>query len=328
MSDDPSGSGCAAGRRYVYGPVFSRRLGRSLGVDLVPFKVCTYDCIYCQLGRTTHHTVARWDYVSVRAVLAEVEAALATGPAPDVIGLAGSGEPTLNRRLGEIIAKIKERTAVPVAVLTNGSLLSQAWVRADLARADIVLPSLDAADADQFQLVNRPHRALHFETMVQGLAEFTRSFHGEVWLECLLLAGLTDDSDTVTRLARWVERIGPARVQLSTLARPGTEARARAVPRQRLVEHTRRFGSAQVEVVGGRDDDSQRDGALAGPADGPILALLNRRPCTVADMAAGLGMAAPAVNKCLDGLLAKGVVEVVQSPGGVFYRPVRQTAQD
>jgi wyosine [tRNA(Phe)-imidazoG37] synthetase (radical SAM superfamily) len=159
--------------RYVYGPVPSRRLGRSLGVDLVPFKTCPYDCLYCQLGRTTNKTIDPREYAPVDGVLDELGERLCAGPRPDFIGLAGSGEPTLHAGLGEIIAGIKVRSSVPVAVLTNGSLLWRPEVRAGLAHADVVLPSLDAGSPWIFERVNRPHHDVSFERMVDGLSVFS-----------------------------------------------------------------------------------------------------------------------------------------------------------
>jgi len=150
-------------RKFVYGPVHSRRLGRSLGVDLVPFKTCSYDCVYCQLGRTTQKTIDLREYVPVDAVLRELAEGLRATPRPDFIGRAGSGEPTLHARLGDLVAGVQALTEVPVAVLTNGSLLWRPEVRAALAQADLVLPSLDAGTAASFARVNRPHPDVSFE---------------------------------------------------------------------------------------------------------------------------------------------------------------------
>ncbi len=148
--------------KYLYGPVPSRRLGRSLGIDLVPFKTCTYDCIYCQLGRTTNKTMERRPYVPVKDILSELKIKLAIGGSPDYISIAGSGEPTLHSDIGELIGKIKEITKIPVAVLTNGSLLYLPEVRAALMQADLVIPSLDAGDEELFHYVNRPHADYFF----------------------------------------------------------------------------------------------------------------------------------------------------------------------
>ena len=183
----------------IFGPVPSRRLGRSLGVDLVPFKTCTYNCIYCQLGRTTNRTLERHEWVPLDDVLGELETKLATQP--DYITLSGSGEPTLYSRTGELIERIKSLTDVPVAVLTNGSLLWDADIRSQLMDADLVIPSLDAGDGAMFQAVNRPHEDISFEEMLSGLIEFCRQFRGQYWLEVMFLAGHNAIHDEAAKLA-------------------------------------------------------------------------------------------------------------------------------
>ncbi|HBO43222.1 MAG TPA: radical SAM protein, partial [Planctomycetaceae bacterium] len=165
---------------FVFGPVPSRRLGRSLGVDLVPFKTCSYDCIYCQLGPTNCRTVERREWVPLNDVLRELKSKL--NPPPDYITLSGSGEPTLYSRLDELINRIKDMSDVPVAVLTNGSLLWRDDVRRQLAAADLVMPSLDAGNPATFELVNRPHEAIAFEQMLSGLIAFRQSYRGRFWL--------------------------------------------------------------------------------------------------------------------------------------------------
>ena len=170
---------------YVFGPVPSRRLGRSLGVDLVPHKTCSYDCIYCQLGATTCKTTERKEWVPLDDVLEQLKAKLST--APDYITLSGSGEPTLYSRAEELIDRIKAMTDVPVAVLTNGSLLWQEEVRRQFMKADLVIPSLDAGDEGMFRLVNRPHEDVTFERMLAGLVDFRREFRGAYWLEVFVL---------------------------------------------------------------------------------------------------------------------------------------------
>jgi wyosine [tRNA(Phe)-imidazoG37] synthetase (radical SAM superfamily) len=166
---------------YVYGPVPSRRLGRSLGIDLVPFKTCTYDCIYCQLGRTVNKTVDRQRFVSWEPVLEEIKRK--QDDHLDYITLSGSGEPTLCAGLGELIERIKAITSVPVAVLTSGSLLWRADVHDELQPADLVVPSLDAGDESRFRFINRPHESISFAQMVEGLIAFRQAFHGQYWLE-------------------------------------------------------------------------------------------------------------------------------------------------
>jgi len=185
--------------RHVYGPVPSRRLGRSLGIDLVPFKVCSYDCVYCQLGRTTTKTTERREWVPLAEVLPELRARLASAGPVDDVALAGSGEPTLHSALGEVIRAVRTMTSAPIAVLTNGSLLFREDVRRDLFAADVVLPSLDVGDEELFRIVNRPADGIAFEDMVEGLVTFTREFRGEVWLEVLPAPGEPEARDAGER---------------------------------------------------------------------------------------------------------------------------------
>jgi wyosine [tRNA(Phe)-imidazoG37] synthetase (radical SAM superfamily) len=304
--------------KYVYGPVASRRLGRSLGVDLVPFKTCTYDCIYCQLGRTTHKTIKRKEYVSVDKVLAELERKLGAGPAPDYISLAGSGEPTLNFGIGDLIGKIKGLTRIPLAVLTNGSLLWIPEVQEALLDADLVLPSLDAGDESLFQYVNRPHQGIAFERMVDGIAEFTRRFKGKIWLEIFLLGGVTGIDAEAAKIAERIRRIRPARVQLNTISRPPAEEFAFPLSPDRM-RALKGFFPGKVDLVSGkRRYDTPRSG-FNKPGEADILALLGRRPCTADGIAQGLGIRVIEALKLLEALCASGEVHTVVEGGRCFY---------
>jgi len=306
------------GFRHVYGPVSSRRLGRSLGIDIVPFKTCTYDCIYCQLGRTTVKTLDREEYVPIEEVLAELERKLAASRRPDYISVAGSGEPTLHARIGELIEGIKGLTSIPVAVLTNGSLLWMPAVQGALMKADLVLPSLDAGDESLFQYVNRPHRGIPFDRMVEGIAEFTRRFPGEVWLEVLLLGGVTGVSSEVKKIAALVRRIGPARVQLNTAHRPPAEKFAFPMSLNRLHALKDLF-QGRVDIICDRGREVGLPAADSGIEDAEILALLGRRPCTAADVAQGLGIHVTEALKHLEALTAMGEVRAVTASGNHFY---------
>ena len=168
---------------HVFGPVPSRRLGRSLGIDLVPFKICTYNCIYCQLGPTTNLTLERKEWVPFDKVIEEAREKIRSADGIDYITFSGSGEPTLHSRIGELIREFKRLSSIPVAVLTNGSLLWQKDVQDDLLEADLVIPSLDAPDRGLFRHVNRPHPDLAFDQVVEGLVKFRERYHGRIWLE-------------------------------------------------------------------------------------------------------------------------------------------------
>ncbi len=310
------------GFRYVYGPVPSRRLGRSLGIDLVPFKTCTYDCVYCQLGRTTNKTTERKEYAAVDEILAEMERTLAVTPAPDFISFAGSGEPTLNARIGDLILEIKKLTRIPVAVLTNGSLLWMPEVREALMNADVILPSLDAGDEHLFQCVNRPHEDIAFDKMIDGLAEFTERFPGSVWLEIFLLAGVTGIPAEIEKLAALARRIRPNRVQLNTVSRPPAEEFACAISGEQM-EHFRKLFSETAEVIIEIEQGELPHSSAGGATDTGILSLLSRRSCTVRGVSSGLGLHPEEVSKRLHVLSKQGAVVSVRRDGVIFYETVR-----
>ncbi|SEM04171.1 Wyosine [tRNA(Phe)-imidazoG37] synthetase, radical SAM superfamily [Syntrophus gentianae] len=304
--------------RYVYGPVPSRRLGRSLGVDAIPFKTCTFDCVYCQLGRTTHKTIERKEYVSAEAVLDEVKRKLAEGDIPDYITFSGSGEPTLNSRIGDMIRGIKEMTDVPVAVLTNGSLLWRKEVQEELMAADLVIPSLDAGDEQLFQYVNRPHGDLSFERVVDGLIEFTRRFPGQVWLEILLLKGVTGLSSHVEKIVALAKRIAPARIQLNTVCRPPAEEFAFPLSTEEMLSLKELF-PGRVEVILEDHSDRSEASAFSESREEDVLGLLRRRPCTSEDIAEGLGIHVTEALKRLNVLVDLGKVHSIVSGGRNFY---------
>jgi len=299
---------------YVFGPVPSRRLGRSLGVDVVPFKTCTYDCIYCQLGRTTHRTIERREWVPLDDILAELRGKLST--APDYITLSGSGEPTLYSRLGELIDQIKALTPIPVAVLTNGSLLWQEEVRKDLQTADLVVPSLDAGDETSFRRVNRPHEAISFEKMLQGLIAFGKEFRGQYWLEVFLLADETDRDAEVDKLIHCVEAIGPDRVQLNTVTRPPAENYAVGLTHEQMTRIAARF-NPPAEVIADFHGIHKQGEFIAGREE--ILGMLRRRPCCVDDIADGLGMHRNEVVKYIEELTAENQVQPTCEAGKLYY---------
>jgi wyosine [tRNA(Phe)-imidazoG37] synthetase (radical SAM superfamily) len=300
---------------HIFGPVPSRRLGRSLGVDLVPFKTCTYDCIYCQLGRTTCKTVETNEWVPLDEVLEQLQEKLASGP--DYVTLSGSGEPTLFSRLGELIDRIKAMTRVPVAVLTNGSLLWQKDVRRQLTAADLVVPSLDAGDEAMFRLVNRPHESISLEQVMEGLIDFRRAFRGEYWLEVFVLGAYTAIPGELGKVAECVERIRPERVQLNTVTRPPAEKHAVGVSSERLGELAPMFHPRAEIIADFRGVHRQAEFA-AGREE--ILEMLRRRPCSVDDVAEGLSMHRNEVLKYIEELDADGLLEESLTADKLYYK--------
>jgi wyosine [tRNA(Phe)-imidazoG37] synthetase (radical SAM superfamily) len=283
---------------YVFGPVPSRRLGRSLGVDVVPYKTCSYDCIYCQIGCTTCKTDVREEWIPLPVLLEEIREKLPTRP--DYITIGGSGEPTLYARLGELIAGIKAMTDIPVAVLTNGSLLGRPEVREALLDADLVAPSLDAGNAIKFGRVNRPCAAVSFDAMLEGLIAFRRVFKGQYWLEILLVAGCTDTESDMLELAACAKRIGPDRVQLNTVTRPPAESFASAIPQARMNEFAH-FFDPPAEVIAEYRGGAAKSATLASRE--AVLDMVLRHPCTVEDVADGLGISRDAAEIHLSALL-------------------------
>jgi len=287
--------------RYLYGPVPSRRLGVSLGVDLVPRKTCTYDCIYCQLGRTTNKTIKRDTYMPIHPIIREIKEFLShLKTAVDYITFSGSGEPTLHSQIGSIIGEIKEMTSIPVAVITNGSLLFMDEVKRDLGQADLVVPSLDAVSRTVFETINRPEPSLEINRVIQGVIDFRDQFQGKIWVEILYCRGVNDNPSEIARMKEVVERINPDRVQLNTVYRPPAEDFASPLMEERFREIEERFG-AKASIISPYCGDRSPRGK--GEVGARIIDALNRRPLTAEDMAEMLGLHPQEVIKHLKLLL-------------------------
>ena len=304
----------------VFGPVPSRRLGRSLGIDLVPFKTCTYDCIYCQLGRTTNETDERRAWVDIDRITRELEDKLET--APDYITLGGSGEPTLHSGIGELIARIKDISDIPIAVLTNGSLLWRDDVREELSGASLVIPSLDAGDQETFEAVNRPIASISYREMVEGIASFTHAYTGECLLEVFIVEGVNSRMEDAKKIADAVKSIRPAGVQLNTVSRPPAEPWAVRTSMDRLEDIARLF-DPPAEVIA--DHPPADDSGEHAASEESIIELLRRRPCTIDDISRGLGIHMHEVIKHVNNLTRRGVVHTMKR-GDVIYYGIAQDA--
>jgi wyosine [tRNA(Phe)-imidazoG37] synthetase (radical SAM superfamily) len=304
--------------QYIFGPVPSRRLGRSLGIDLVPSKTCTYDCIYCQLGLTTQKTIQRKAYVPLHVVLKEIKIKLKDPDPPAYITLSGSGEPTLHSGIGALIRDIKKITSIPMAVITNGSLLWMPEVRDALMPADVVLPSLDAGEDDLFQKVNRPHPDITFEKMVQGLISFREEYKGQIWLEILLVDDLSAIPGEVEKIARWVREIKPDRIHLNTATRPPAEKSAHAVPKEKLEELARLLGDSAEVTAEYRTE--QPPPAPVKVSRSEIVAMLQRRPCTLQDIVEGLRIDRTEAMKYINELIQSCQIEAEQRGNAIYYK--------
>lgn len=300
----------------IYGPVPSRRLGRSLGIDLLPAKICSYDCIYCQLGRTAAKTIKRRPYRSAEEVLTQLRETLARGVTADCITLAGSGEPTLNSDIGPVIKGIKKETTLPVAVLTNGSLLSDEGVRDALMAADIVVPSLDAYNAALFEKVNRPHKTIEFDRMLEGLVDFSQAFSGRLWLEIFIMDGINASPDDAARFKPLVDRIAPTDIYVNTAVRPAAESFAKQTSEEMIDYFYRTLGLRRQRdtVFSAGAGNQDKDIAAA------ILEMAARRPVTLQDMAAGLAVPVETVHKQVRELLADKRLDKVEKNATTYFR--------
>lgn len=291
---------------HIFGPVPSRRLGRSLGVDLVPYKTCPYNCIYCQLGRTTKQTLERRSYLKLNEVIEELRKKLSNlVTPPDYITFSGSGEPALNGEIGLAISEIKKVTHIPTVVLTNGSLLHLEKGRADLANADIVIPSLDAASPQLFKGINRPHHSLYLRQILGGLKKFRREFGGQIWLEIMLCAGINDDLKEIKRLKEAGEWINPDRLQLNTVIRPPAEEFAYPLSLSQLKKVQEVLGN-NAEII--PKFSEVKEFPMATPQNEEIWQMLKRRPCTAEEITQALGYNLAAVYQCLHKLREEKII--------------------
>jgi len=314
--------------KYLFGPVPSRRLGMSLGVDLVPKKVCSLDCVYCEVGKTTKLTLERKEYIRCDKIKDELIHYFNNNPDPDYITFSGSGEPTLNLHIGEILQFIKQnKPTIPVAVLTNGTLLFDKNVRDAIKTADVVLPSLDAASNDVFKKINRPSNDLDIDRYIRGIIDFRKEFKGKIWLEIFILPGYNDSEDELQELKKVILKINPDSVQVNSLDRPGTVPDLRGATREEL-QHVIDFW--QIENVNIIAASQQRKNVQSYRKDmeAAIVETIARRPCTLNDLTEILGVHINEINKYLDVLDAENKIETIQQERGIFYQIKEKNAKD
>ena len=307
------------GQIYVYGPVPSRRLGYSLGVDLLPFKTCSLDCIYCQLGSAGRTTCERGTFYDKEIILEQIRSVVASGRQIDTITFSGSGEPTLSALLGELIRDIKSFTDIPVTVLTNSTLLTRPDVRAELLAADRIVPSLDAVTQDVFERVNRPHPSLRIEEIIEGLKAFRSEFKGDIWLEIMLVMGVNDGLNHIRRLKDVIAEFQPDRVQLNTVVRPPAEAGAQPLSRKALEDIQNIIGGT-CEIVADFVRPSIPGSSSRLQAE--ILAVVGRRPVTLEDMRVSLESHRDELLKHLNKLEEEGKIRRTRHKNKVYYEPV------
>jgi wyosine [tRNA(Phe)-imidazoG37] synthetase (radical SAM superfamily) len=306
--------------KHLFGPVNSRRLGWSLGIDLLPHKTCSFDCIYCELGTTTELTCERREYIPTAAICDDINHFLAdeTREATiDVVTVTASGEPTLHSGLGEIIGHLKKRTTRPVAVLTNGSLLHQAAVRRELAQADIIVPSLDSARPESFRKINRPAHGITLGEIIEGIAALGRESAGEIWLEILFAKGVNDNDADITALNRALKIIKPDRIQCNTVARPPAESFAAPLSQETLKDILQRLEGPAKAIT---DFTSTKVTAVRTTEAADILHMLQRRPCTTTDICQALNIHHASTEELLKTLMEDHLVQRITHNNKEFYQ--------
>jgi wyosine [tRNA(Phe)-imidazoG37] synthetase (radical SAM superfamily) len=307
----------------LFGPVHSRRLGRSLGIDLVPFKTCTYNCVYCECGPTTVESMERREFFPIREVLDELRDYLSGSPELDFITFSGSGEPTLSSSIGEVIRFLKDSyPAYRIAVLTNGSLLSRSDVRQELLPADVILPTLSSVFDDTFHKIHRPAPGISAMQIVEGLECFRKEYTGEIWLEVFIIPGINTRPEELDGLRAAIERIRPDRVQLNTLDRPGSAAWVQPASPAELERIRSLIGLTGIEAVEPVRYELSAGSTMTGEwsdAVNRVRELIRRRPCTLDDISASTGLSRRDILKILREIQAGLIIEEKREERGVFY---------
>ncbi len=311
------------GRKIVYGPVPSRRLGRSLGIDLIPYKTCSFDCIYCQLGSTPRTTIRRRAYTSPEEVVSAVRGRLENGAHVDFLTLSGSGEPTLELNLGEILRALRREFSQRIAVLTNSSLLHMKSVSEALSLAHVIMPSLDGWKEDIFQKVNRPHPSVTLEKVLWGLKKLREEFKGEIWLEVLLVEGINDDPQDIPMLLAVLEEIAPNRIQINTVTRPPSLPWVRPPKREKLEEFAAALGP-KAEIVASFKAGAER--ILGSELEKRVVETVSRRPLCAEDVASMFGVEISTADSLLGRLAREKGWTALRVEEKTYYRPRGESA--
>jgi wyosine [tRNA(Phe)-imidazoG37] synthetase (radical SAM superfamily) len=302
--------------QYVFGPVPSRRLGFSLGVDIIPAKYCCFDCIYCQIGKTTNVDMTRKSFIDPYKIIDEIVDMVNKTEHIDHITFSGSGEPTLNSDLGTMIEEVKRITDIPVSVITNGALLHLDDVRKDLLLADVVLPSLDAVSEDIFRYINRPHSLIDIDTIIRGLKLLRNEYQGKIWLEVMLIKDVNDTREELKKLKDIVSELNVDKLQLNTVTRPPTEETAGRLTKGDLEKICEYLGKP-CEIISNFEKSVKKNNKEDWSQK--ILEILQRRSLTLDDIVKITGMSFNKVKSRLKILENEGQIKSYFFDDNIFY---------
>jgi wyosine [tRNA(Phe)-imidazoG37] synthetase (radical SAM superfamily) len=306
--------------KYIFGPVLSRRLGLSLGVDVIPQKTCNLNCVYCESGRTSLASVKRESFIPVEDIISELDNFLKHNPKIDHITFSGAGEPTLYRDLPVIISYLKNNyPQYQLALITNSILFSLPEIQKELLQLDVVLPSLDAATTAVFNKINRPVVPVEYEDVLTGLINFRKMFLGKIWLEVFIIEGLNDYTEELSLLKKYLKRIAPDNIQLNTLDRPGTESWVKPASWERLEEIMNFLAPLKVEIVA-RQLPIKHIEVIQDDIEDQIINTIKRRPCTAIELALILGLEQVKLDVYIQKLINEKVIIGDDQSGTVFYK--------
>lgn len=305
--------------KHLFGPVPSRRLGISLGVDLVPHKVCSLNCVYCEVGRTTNLTITRKEYIPLDSILQELENYLSQSPELDYITFSGAGEPLLHNGIGIVINFLKTNyPQYKLALLTNSTLLTEKNVREEIKQLDLILPSLDAVSDLVFKKLNRPHHKLDNSKIIESLIQFKKEYHIKMWLEVFIVPGLNDSLEELQKLKKALTAIQPEEIQINTLDRPGTENWVEPESETRLQEIKELWEPLPVKIIA-KFRSRKKVHSYHKNIEEQIMETIRRRPCTEIDLSEILGLHINEINKYLSSLLHEGKLKTKEEKRGTFF---------
>ncbi len=299
--------------KYLFGPVLSRRLGRSLGIDLIPYKTCSFDCVYCECGKTTNKIITPHEFFPVEEIIEELDSFLKNSPEIDFITFSGSGEPTLYLKIDEIIKFLKENyPQYKVALLTNGSLLYREDIRKKILDVDVCVPSLDSATERGFKLIDRPHKNLSISDIIEGIKKTKEELkNGELWLEIFIVPGINDTKEELEALKRAVDYIKPNRIQINSLDRPPAEDWVKPLS-EKEKEEILKYLKGEIldrDIIYKKYLNKNKKLIPFNTLKGLVLESIKRRPQSIEDLAESLEVPQEAIEDVIDFLKDRNLIE-------------------